>query len=376
MLERLCTIYSFGEGTEEIWRKALEDGRVRLESFEGISFFRVNKDVKGLKRGTILSEEGIVMAYPRIPRVFHLSRGIERNLHSPFYIEEKVDGYNIRIAKIGNKILAFTRGGFVCPFTTERLGDYIDAISFFRAHPDLVLCCEVAGPENPYNPESPPYLKEDVGFFIFDIMEKGTGRLMAPKEKYGVIKRWNLPGVRVLGIFSPNEVEKIKGVVIELHREGLEGIVIKPVADGKVFKYVTPSAHLKDLQLGGLMIKDLPSGYFIKRLLMLSISMTELGMDKEEGWPEVLGRAFFEPLFEAIRKVENGERIGESFTIKFKRRDTIDQFMAHLRRICKVDVELIEKKKEADYWRVLFTRRYRETEKSLRAGLRGALSLD
>ncbi len=375
MLERLCSLYSFGEGTEEIWRRALEDGRVRPESYEGLSFFRLNKDVKGLKRGTILTDDGIIMAYPRIPRILHLSRGIRKNLHSPFYMEEKVDGYNIRIALVGGRIIALTRGGFICPFTTDRLEDFMDLRPFFRVHPHLVVCCEVAGPEGPYNPETPPHVDEDVRFFVFDIMEKGTGRFMPPEEKYSFLEEWGLPGVRVLGRFLPDEGDGVREVLLSLNREGCEGVVIKPVGEGKVIKYVTPSSHIRDIRVGSLMIEDLPPGYFLKRLIMLTISIEELGLDGA-GIFEDLGRAFLEPLSQAMERVEAGEGIKETFSIRVRKREAMERLMEHLKGVCQVEIEPVRKRKEGEYWRMVFTRRYRKTERILRTGLRGSLFMD
>ena len=35
----------------------------------------------------------------------------------------KVDGYNVRIVRLAGRLVPFTRGGFVCPFTDDRLAD-------------------------------------------------------------------------------------------------------------------------------------------------------------------------------------------------------------------------------------------------------------
>ncbi|MFN3481008.1 MAG: RNA ligase family protein, partial [Thermodesulfovibrionales bacterium] len=102
-------------------------------SSEGQDFVRLSQDYKKLPRGTVFYDGGCVPGYPHIMRVLHLSRGINRYLKdSKFFVEEKMDGYNVRIVRIKERIMAFTRGGFICPFTTDRIPDLIDSRFFDR----------------------------------------------------------------------------------------------------------------------------------------------------------------------------------------------------------------------------------------------------
>jgi len=371
VLERLCRIYPFEDKTQEIWKRAISERRVKEETYDGVSLFRLDKDVHGLKRGTILAEDGVIMAYPRIMRVLHLENGVKRNLKGPFYVEEKVDGYNIRIAKVDGRVLAFSRGGFICPFSTDRVEDFID-MRFFNVHPGLVLCCEVAGPENPYNPEWPPYIKDDIRFFVFDIMEKGREGFIPSDERYGLIEVYGLPGVRVFGSFLPEDWERVKGIVKGLDGEGCEGVVMKPQERKKTLKYVTPFAHMRDLRLGSLVVGELPGGYYLKRVVMLGLSIREMGLVEDL---KGLGEAFLNPILEAQARVERGEGIKETFTIKVKREENIDRLLKHL-KAAPVDINLILKEREGDYWKVVFTRGYRRAEAFIKAGLKGSTFMD
>ncbi len=56
-----------------------------------------------------------------------------------------------------------------------------------------------------------------------------------------------------------SDVEKVKEVVLELDRDGREGIVIKPISNGKQIKYVTLSSCLRDLQASSDLITELPA---------------------------------------------------------------------------------------------------------------------
>ena len=146
LVERLSQLYSFKKDTPLVWQSALSKGKVREEEWEGVRFLRLDKPVHSLERGTILCEDGIVRGYPRIRRIINLTNGIRRNLTTAFHVEEKVDGYNVRVVRLCGRVVALSRGGYVCPFTTDRLKDLLDYEPFFRDNPHLVLCCEVAGP--------------------------------------------------------------------------------------------------------------------------------------------------------------------------------------------------------------------------------------
>lgn len=97
---------------------------------EELTYFRLTQEFKKYHRGTIFYEKDIIPGYPRIPRILHLENGIKRYFRDKFYLEEKMDGYNVRVCLINNRPVTFTRGGFICPFTTDRIGDLID-LNFF-----------------------------------------------------------------------------------------------------------------------------------------------------------------------------------------------------------------------------------------------------
>ncbi len=377
LLDRLTGIYSFGDAEKggRIWYEALTRRKVIAESWDGAFFFRLDKNVKTLGRGTVLSDEGIIRDYPHINRVVHLENGIRRNLKGEYYVEEKVDGYNIRIASLSGKVLAFSRGGFVCPFSTDRMAEFIDCDRFFRENPSLVLCCEVAGPGNPYNVESPPYIDEDVRFFVFDIMEKDTGRLLPVGERYRLIDEYGLPGVEVFGLFTPGDADRVRELVLRLDRERREGIVMKPVGDGARFiKYVTPYSHIHDLMVGSRIIKDLSPGYYTKRIAMAAFSLKELGLDARSMAAE-LGAALVLPIMEVQDDVLGGRAIDEVFSIRMRNPVNIDRLFEHLKR-SPVDIAVDSREKSGEYYLVRFRRIYRKATSFVKSGLRGSTFID
>jgi putative ATP-dependent DNA ligase len=186
----------------DLVKEAVRQRKARSESFLGFEYLRFSDDFKDVPRGTAIFQDTVVWGYPHIGRVFVLERGLREQFKGPFWVEEKVDGYNVRIFRIGDRVLALSRGGYLCPFTMDRLGDFLD-LSFFEDNPDLVICAEVAGPENPYIEESPPYIKEDIRVFVFDIMKKNSGEFLPQEEKLRLIERYSLPSVEIFGGSHP-----------------------------------------------------------------------------------------------------------------------------------------------------------------------------
>lgn len=203
-------------------------------------------------------------------------------------------------------------------------------------------------------------------------MEKGREGFIPSDERYGLIEVYGLSGVRVFGSFLPEDWERVKGIVKGLDGEGCEGVVMKPQERKKTLKYVTPFAHMRDLRLGSLVVGELPGGYYLKRVVMLGLSIREMGLVEDL---KGLGEAFLNPILEAQARVERGEGIKETFTIKVKREENIDRLLKHL-KAAPVDINLILKEREGDYWKVVFTRGYRRAEAFIKAGLKGSTFMD
>lgn len=351
------------ETIEKIREKALS-----LYKRNGLAFIRLTQDYKKILRGTVFWEGGIVYGYPKILRIVHLERGINRYFKDGFYVEEKVDGYNVRVAVIDGKPLAFTRGGFVCPFTTDRLADFFD-LDFFNVHPEYVLCGEVVGPENPYNTEIIPYVKEDVKFFAFDILDK-KGMSIAVEEKYNIFNRENILTVRHWGPFTNNDIGKVKDLILELDRDGREGIVLKPSKEGKTLKYVTPSSCLRDIAATATLMAELPAGFYIQRIFRALFFSHEFGIPLSDEYLHEAGRLLYRPNQKLIRDIDEGDSIKEFFQIRVKNRDTVEGLLSHL-RMAGVRVQSVSIEKINGYYRARFYRVFHKGTKDLRRKLKG-----
>ncbi len=362
-------------------RLAVLEGKGGLveDGFEGIEYVRFRDSAKGFRRGTVVFDNGdVVLGFPHIKRVVQLERGIKRVFkNKPFHVEEKVDGYNVRVVRVRDRVLALTRGGFVCPFTTERILDFVNE-EFFRDYPNLVLAGEMAGPESPYIVEGPPYVKEDIEFFLFDIQEKGTGRSLPVEERYKLAEEYGIPQVERFGLYDRSKIEELHELIERLSRERREGIVMKTPDMKRIAKYVTPYANINDIRIGSHIFFDLPHGYFMGRIKRLAFYLAEKHVRGEEfdEYAKALGKAILRPFVESIHEVANGGEVEEVFTVRVKNISTAHRMVTHFERLgVKIHIEDIEDLGNG-YWRITFKRVYPDATREMRELWNGRAFVD
>ncbi|HET8700325.1 MAG TPA: RNA ligase, partial [Nitrococcus sp.] len=195
----------------------------------GVNYIRIRNDYHGIPRGAVLVEGRVIPDYPHIARVFALAAGVRQSLQGPFLVEEKIDGYNVRIFRVADRCVAITRSGRICPFTTDRLPDLLDITALERlltAHPDLILCAEVAGPGNPYMDTASPRGGDDIALFVFDLLRQGQEQFVPLGERDALLARYGLPATPRFGCFTADELAQVFEIVRRLDAEGGEGIVL------------------------------------------------------------------------------------------------------------------------------------------------------
>jgi len=299
------------------WEEAYLKRKLLFFTWKNKSFFRLNKDFKGYPMGTFFNERFLVPGYPHIPRIYVLKTGLKRYLKYPFYVEEKIEGYNVRLIKVEDEILAFTRRGYICAFATDRWEDFLPELPrFFEDNPNLIVCAEVAGPENPFVSEYPAYIKEDINFFVFDFIKKGTGNFLNVSEKLKLLEKYSLNSPEIHGPFDPErDYERIKELLKRYHLEKREGVVFKPDYQGARVKYVTPFSNLEDLRVVFPYLGDIDSHFITLRLIRLALNLYEFEEFKEEVY-NTLGKALFE---ETIQFLKTEKPVHETFKVRFKK---------------------------------------------------------
>jgi putative ATP-dependent DNA ligase len=70
----------------------------------------------------------------------------------------------------------------------------MDMSTFFIDHPELVICGEMVGSENPYVTHHYREIGK-LGFRIFDLREKGSNKALSVQEKVQLLDSYSLPRV-------------------------------------------------------------------------------------------------------------------------------------------------------------------------------------
>jgi len=336
-----------------------------VEHKEAVRYYRFREDFRQIPRGTVLLPKRIIWGFPHIPRIFRFKEGVERNIAGSFYIEEKIDGFNVRIAQIDGKIYAFSRGGFLDLFVTEK-ADTPEMKKFFQAFPGYVLCGEMVG-NTPY---TPPTKKFDTKLFVFD-MDTGNGDYLSCSEKYWLLEKYGLDSVPVLGKFSGTK--NGMRIALSLLKDRKEGMVIKSADRKKAVKFVTPYADIEDIGRNMALLFDMPQGFFLQRVLRSGIFIKDFQLSHSE-YAKRLGNAFYEGLKDGLEQIEQNGQISEEFEVLINDRRIWNAIKKHTSR--EVKLERIFEREEKDGIRIRFRKIYKRTGKKLRDFMAGKPLVD
>jgi putative ATP-dependent DNA ligase len=338
---------------------ALKQGKAKRQTYQGLSYLHYTDDFHHIPRGTAIFGETVIFGYPHIGRVLALKAGIQAHFKAPFWAEEKINGYNVRITKICDQVIALTRGGFICPFTTDRLVDLMP-LKIFEEHPRQVVCAEVAGPENPYLESSPPFLREDVKLFVFDLMRQGQPGFLPYREKQAQIERYGLPAVPLHGYFQVHETCALSALILKLHQEQREGLVFKEDSprDHRA-KYVTGASCIDDIQASSDNLLDLPPEYFINRLLRLALFVEEHALPSSPALKQALGSAFLDGLHTAMQGYRATHHVSKRFRCRLRKKENAELLLDYLKHASRhIQILPRELRQEDGYWRLEFERVY------------------
>lgn len=356
---------------------ARERNRARETRLGCWNYLRFDARVRFIPEGTAVFGDRVVWGYPKIGRILQLQPGIEAQLQAPFWVEEKIDGYNVRLLRQDGDLLALTRRGYVCPFTTDRAPDFIDT-RLFDAHPELVLCAEVAGPDNPYNEGSPPFIDEDVQFFVFDVMRQDQPQCLPHRDKIELVEAFGLPAVPSYGRFKAQDLDSLRTLILRLDREGREGIVLKEDSpEDRRVKYVTGRSGISDVQVNEGSLQQLPAEYFLQRVLRLALFLEEHDLEPTPAMYRELGEAFVKGTLDTIAQYRDRRKVCHRFRCRFRRRSNAELMLRDLkRRLGRYQVHRRALRKEGDYWVLEFEKVLPRTTGVLAQLLKGGIVYD
>jgi RNA ligase, Pab1020 family len=315
---------------------AVKTGVIKFFEFHGFPAMQFKKDVGMIETGTVIyfrNKIEIIRGFPKIRRTLMLSPTLKNHFNHEIALEEKMNGYNVRIASIGDEIVALTRRGYVCPYTTKKALEIMNLEDFFQDNPDLVICGEMLGTENPYVSH---YYEEigDIGFRAFDIRKKVSNEPMSIKEKTELLEKYNLPVVRLIGIYETDDAPSaIKKVIKEIGNAGREGIVIKdPSMEIPPLKYTSSEAHADELRYAFTYPFDFGRDFFFSRVIREGFQAFEMEENEKElqKRAQMIGEAILYPMVDTIKSVAAGNTAGEDLIIDVKSDEEAEDFLHYL----------------------------------------------
>lgn len=315
---------------------AIEKGIIKFFDFNGTPALQFKKDVSKIESGTVIyfkDKTEVIRGFPKTRRTLVLDPTIKNHFRNEIVIEEKMNGYNVRIAFIGDEIVALTRRGYVCPYTTKKAVEILDLDEFFNDNPDLVICGEMVGTDNPYVSH---YYKEigSLGFRVFDIREKLSNKPLPLKDKYELLKKYKIPSIRVLGTFNVEEAAyEVKKIIKEIGEENREGIVMKdPQMEIIPLKYTSSEAHDDEISYAFTFPFDFGKDFFFSRVIREGFQAFEMEESEEELQKRAkrLGESILYPMVDTIKNVSAGKIAGEDMIIDVETQEEAEEFLRHL----------------------------------------------
>ncbi|HOW14842.1 RNA ligase [Methanosarcina sp.] len=303
--------------------------------------FRFDKEISRIERGTVLYEKGdsfeVIMGFPKIRRAMVLDPTLKKHFNGleKVAVEEKMNGYNVRVANVKGDIVAITRSGYVCPYTTERANVKLN-LKFFDDFPNLVLYGEMVGPDNPYVPKE-IYGIESVEFYIFDIREKNSGNPLPLSGKKKILEEYGFLQVESFGEFPlQTAAEEIAEIIRELGKIEHEGVVIKdPDMVLAPLKYTSSQSNCSDLRHAFMFYNEAGRDFMLSRIVREGFQTVEWNENEAEFEKRYmqLGESILNPLRESIRRVKNGQRLYEEVRIRVRNPRTATEFENYLKRL-------------------------------------------
>ncbi len=344
------------------------------------NLFRFDSHVSGIEEGSVLIVKDdsfeLIRGFPKIKRAMTLVPSIERNFSEAgsVIVEEKMNGYNVRVTEYRGELIALTRSGHVCPYSTERARHLLNH-DFFKEHPELVIYGEMVGPDNPYVPKD-IYGLESLDFFVFDIRYKADGKPLPVMKRRELAGNYGFTQVKLFGEFDIQQASaEITEIIRELGKTEHEGVVIKdPEMVLQPIKYTCSEGNNADLRHAFRFYNDSGRDYMFPRVVREGFQSFEWNESEEELKQRCLrlGESILRPMIRSIREVENNKRISEDVRIRVKDRDTIDRFRSYLERLG-VDVVFSDPERIGDEYLVRINKVNQSTTDKTKSILEGQL---
>lgn len=361
-------------------RRVLRQALIKHPFFPDlIDAYKLDKKFGEYEEGTLIvkTKNGydLVRGYPKIRRALTLYPTIIKHFkEGNVVIEEKMNGYNVRVVHFGENIYAITRRGYICPYTTEKARNLIP-FEFFKDNPDLMLCCEAVGEESPFVSKS-VYGIKNLDFFVFDIRRRRTNEALSIKIKEKMTEEYSLNLSPILGVVDVKKAhEEVKSIVKELGKQEREGVVIKDEKMKKSpIKYTASQSNCSDLSYAFRFFNEYGKDFMFSRIVREAFQSFEFNESNDELNERCkrLGDAILKPMIESIREVSNGKKVVERSRLRFDSLEVFELFKKHVKKMG-IEAEFSTPIEKNGKFVVYFDRIMMSTTDKIAAHLNGVL---
>ncbi|WP_435064498.1 RNA ligase [Halobaculum sp. EA56] len=305
----------------------------------------------GLERGTVVVDgETVVRGYPSVPRALVLDPTVAEHFDAGrVAVEEKLNGFNVRIVDPGDgDPLAFTRSGYLCPYTTDRARTLLDLGAFFAGHPDAMVCAELIGPETPYTTHDYEGV-DSHAFRVFDVRDRATGEPLPVDRRRERCASYGLPQPRLFGEWEPESVPgHVREAIEELDERGREGVVMKSPDGTTMLKYTTEAHHHAELAYAAGTPFERGRDFLFSRVMREAFQAYEFDEDggRLRERARDLGESLLLPFVETIREVAADEGVGDEHVARGDP-EHVGALLDHLRSFG-VELDVLADEREGD----------------------------
>lgn len=359
-------------GVGEAAFDALEE-YLEHRTYEGREYRHLPDYRRGVERGTTLIDGAVVRGFPKIPRTLVLETGIPNQFDDRVAVEEKLNGYNVRVARVDGDQLAFTRSGMVCPFTTRMIDRLVDLEMLFEEHPEAMVCGEMIGSENPYTAHDYPDV-DSLAFRAFDWRDRKSGEPLDLEERRERYERFDVRQTQLFGVYDVDEApSELRPIVEQLDAEGREGVVMRSLDGSTQLKYTTSASSQGDLAYAFSLPFDYGREFVFRRLLREGFQTVEWDESDDAARERAheLGEAILLSMRDAIETVDDDGIVGERHTVRASS-ETVDVLLEHLRDQG-LQLEIEDERDEDGDRVVTFCKRVQSSNDKIRNYLEGQI---
>ncbi|GAA0211485.1 RNA ligase [Halobaculum roseum] len=305
----------------------------------------------GLERGTVVVDgDAVVRGYPSVPRALVLDPTVSEHFDAErVVVEEKLNGFNVRIVDLGDgQPLAFTRSGYLCPYTTDRARTLLDLGAFFRDHPRAMVCAELIGPETPYTTHDYDGV-DSHALRVFDVRDRVTGEPLPVDRRRERCASYGLPQPRVFGAWGPESAPRhVRRVIEDLDEHGREGVVMKSPDATTALKYTTETHHHAEVAYAAGTPFERGRDFLFSRVMREAFQAYEFDEngDRLRERAHDLGESLLVPFVETIREVAADGGVGDEHVARGDP-EHVGALLDHLRAFG-VELEVIADETDGD----------------------------